>query len=271
MGIIRIDEKLLAASGGKLALGVVIARGVRVTPINEALWATLQGQGDKLAQSALETIDMTPIDALNVTYKNLGLKLADYKGSNEAFFKRIMSGKGVYQISNIVDANNLVSVASLRSVGSYDLSKVAGDIVFRPGLKDEVYPATKKRPLKLQNLPVLCDDAGPFGSPTSDSERALIIETTTDLMTVIFSFDGLKGLEEQMEMMAQLLIEHASANPEQIKHLVVRDKPIQLSGTIAKGASTAASASVVDLSHFKPAVSNPDKFVASQHDVHLPL
>lgn len=246
---ISLDPRLLAASNNKLALGVLTIKGAKVTKIDDSLWALLQDAGKKLAESSEDAINNTPIDALNNTYKNLGLKLADYKGSNEAFLKRIRSGKGVYQINNIVDANNLVSVLSLRSIGSYDLSKITGDIVFRPGNPDERYPSTKGRALKLEKLPVLCDDQGPFGSPTSDSERALITDSTTDLMIVIYSFDGLQGLQENMEMMAQLLTTYASAAPEQIQRVIVQEQSAQID--IVPQAERAASVSVVGLSHFE--------------------
>ena len=130
------------------------------------------------------------------TYKNLGLRLSDYKGSNEALLRRILSKKGLYQINTVVDINNYISVESLRSVGSYDLSQLVGDITFRRGLSNEKYIGTTNRSMVLKNLPVLCDDKGPFGSPTSDSNRALIKETTSEVLTVIYSFDGPNFLEE---------------------------------------------------------------------------
>ncbi|KXN68036.1 hypothetical protein CONCODRAFT_166854 [Conidiobolus coronatus NRRL 28638] len=79
-------------------------------------------------------------------------------------------------------------------------------------LVEEKYTGTTKRPLKLSNLPVLCDENGPFGSPTSDSDRALIKESTTSLMTVIFSFDGTEKLEEQVSQIATLLQKYANAS-----------------------------------------------------------
>ena len=214
---IGIDKMLLDASQGKLALGVLVAK-VKVGIKHDALWQSLQEMGEtQLKQYGTTPIQSIPgIQALNQTYKSLGLK-AENKGSNEALLNRVLSGKGLYQINTVVDANNFVSIASLRSVGSYDLSKVGQDIIFRPGLAEETYPATTQRPLKLHQLPVLCDNAGPFGSPTSDSKRALITEETVDLMTVIFSFDGLDGLELQLQQMAGLLTEFSCATNIQCK------------------------------------------------------
>ena len=174
--------------------------------------------------------------------------------------KRIKDGKGVYQINTVVDANNLVSVVSLRSVGSYDLSTITGDIVFRPGKPGEMYPATKKRPLKLEKLPVLCDDNGPFGSPTSDSERALITEQTTDIMTVIFGFDGVEGLNENMQMMTELLVKYAEAKPDQVQSMIVQDQPVQLPVF-----SPNTAVSITSVSHFKPTQEAPQPPADTPH------
>ncbi|WP_375318621.1 B3/4 domain-containing protein [Candidatus Tisiphia endosymbiont of Oplodontha viridula] len=155
--------------------------------------------------------ELIPIKALRDAYKNLGVKVSSYLGSNEALLKRILSDKGLYQINTVVDINNYVSITSLRSVGSYDLSKLSGDIEFRPGKSGETYIGTTNRAINLEHLPVLCDRDGPFGSPTSDSSKALIQDSTTDIITVIFSFDGDRLLKEQMHEMTRLLIQYAGA------------------------------------------------------------
>lgn len=221
---VSIAEELLKASKGLLALAVVVAK-VKVDNINDELWQMLQDMGNTQKDS-YESTKMNlinPINALNVTYKALGVK-AENKGSNEALLKRVVTDKGLYQINNVVDANNFISIASLHSVGSYDLAKLTGNIVFRPGLDTEAYPATKKRSLKLHRLPVLCDNDGhnPFGGPTSDSERALISTETIDLMTVIFCFDGDSCLENHMQQMAALLTQYCYSDPATIQCKIVR-------------------------------------------------
>jgi DNA/RNA-binding domain of Phe-tRNA-synthetase-like protein len=209
---ITVNKELVDASKGLLTLGVIISK-VKVEKINQELWGLLQTSGESQKRYDSNKInEIEQIKALRDTYKNLGLKLSEYKGSNEALLKRVLTNKGLYQINTVVDVNNYISINSLRSVGSYDLSNVIGDIEFRRGKVEEKYTGTTKRPLKLNNLPVLCDENGPFGSPTSDSDRALIKDSTTSLMTVIFSFDGTENLEEQVSQMATLLQKYANAS-----------------------------------------------------------
>lgn len=101
--------------------------------------------------------ELGEIKSLRKTYKASGLKLSEYIGSNEALLKRIASGKGIYFINNLVDINNYVSISSKQSLGSYDLSKIVGDVEFRFGKEGENYIGTTNRPLKLKGLPLLAD------------------------------------------------------------------------------------------------------------------
>jgi DNA/RNA-binding domain of Phe-tRNA-synthetase-like protein len=114
---------------------------------------------------------------------------------------RLIDGKSLYKINNVVDAQNLVSIQAVRSIGSYDLDKLQGSIVFRPGNEGEHYPSTKKRTMDLAQLPLLADDLGPFGSPTSDSDRALIRPETKRVVSIIYAFDDDR---EDSSLLAQL-------------------------------------------------------------------
>jgi len=221
---IKVSKELLEASKGLLTLGVVTAK-VEVSKINQDLWDLLKMSGATQKQNYSESKieDIPPIKALRDTYKTLGLKVSDYKGSNEALLKRVITDKGVYQINTIVDINNYISVESLRSVGSYDLSKLSGDIVFRKGESGESYVGTTNRPVQLKNLPILSDDQGAFGSPTSDSKRALIQESTTEVMTVIFSFDGDKDLKDQVNAISNMFKKYVNAS--NVVTYLVQDKP----------------------------------------------
>lgn len=55
------------------------------------------------------------------------------------------------------------------------------------------------------------DQKGPFGSPTSDSERTMIRETTERIVMNIISFSGKERLEEVVQLAQELLIKFAAA------------------------------------------------------------
>lgn len=216
---IKINPDLMVASRSQLTLGVIVSNVVVQFP-NSEITQLMESASQEIKDSPKESY--IGIEALKSTYKTLGLK-SSYVGSNEALYKRIVTDKGLYHVNSVVDINNYMSIKSLRSIGSYDLAKLYGDIEFRCGTAGESYVGTTKRSVDLNKLPVLCDARGPFGSPTSDSDKALIKPSTSKLMTVIFSFDGDEQLREQLEEMVDLLQTHAEASNTEV-HIVHEDQ-----------------------------------------------
>jgi DNA/RNA-binding domain of Phe-tRNA-synthetase-like protein len=143
-------------------------------------------------------------------YKALGKDPARYRGSAEALLRRILTGKNFPQINSVVDVINLVSVESRLPIGLYDRAHVQGNIVFRAGRAGETYKGIGKYDLNLEGLPVFCDELGPHGSPTSDSERTIVTPATTDIVAIIVSFGGSDALQSNCERMSALFQQYAS-------------------------------------------------------------
>ncbi|HZQ70220.1 MAG TPA: phenylalanine--tRNA ligase beta subunit-related protein [Terriglobales bacterium] len=152
------------------------------------------------------------VAATRGAYRALGKDPSRYRGSSEALLRRIVSGKGLYFINNVVDVNNLVSLESFLPIGSYDSSKIANTVAFRAGARGEAYKGIGKDSLNLESLPVFSDEAGPFGSPTSDSERAMIVASTSRIVMMIIDFSGAADLDHWCRRGIDLLREHASGN-----------------------------------------------------------
>ena len=189
-----------------LALGCVSAT-VTVEKHNGALWFEINQHLAHLAATIkLEQINTVPqIAAMRSAYKALGKDPSRYRGSAEALLRRVLSGKGLYQINSVVDINNLVSLESLNPAGTYDLEKITPPIELRIGAAGESYKGIGKDLINIESLPVFSDAVGAFGSPTSDSERAMVRLETQKILMVIFSFTGPEGLERGIERAIELL------------------------------------------------------------------
>ena len=189
-----------------LALGCVSAH-VSVEKHNEALWLEIdQHLGHLSAAIKPEQINTVPqIAAMRSAYKALGKDPSRYRGSAEALLRRVLQGKGLYQINSVVDINNLVSLESLNPAGTYDLEKITSPVELRVGAAGESYKGIGKDLINIESLPVFADAAGSFGSPTSDSERAMVRLETRKILMVIFSFTGPEGLERWIERASELL------------------------------------------------------------------
>jgi DNA/RNA-binding domain of Phe-tRNA-synthetase-like protein len=154
-------------------------------------------------------LESSNILATRAGYKALGKDPARYRGSAEALLRRILGGKGFPQINAVVDIINVVSVESRLPIGLYDLAHVQGDIVFRAGRAGETYKGIGKYDLNLEGLPVFCDEAGPHGSPTSDSERTMVTSSTQNVLAILISFGGADGLDTAGQRLSELLQKYA--------------------------------------------------------------
>lgn len=207
---ITISEALKRANPN-LSLGVVEATVV-VEKHSSGLWKEIDKQIISTGKShSVEGIAQLPeISAVRETYKHLGKDPTRYRGSAEALIRRILQGKGLYEVNNVVDINNLISIETQHPVGSYDLGNISGPIVFAIGEEGESYKGIGKETINIAELPVFKDEKGPYGSPTSDSERAMITGDTKNIIMVIISFTG-TGLKEGTERAAELLKKYAKA------------------------------------------------------------
>ena len=204
-------DKILSESCPIASLGVLLIK-VNVAASNKSLLQTIE-EGLKERTTNLKTENISSIPPLYATrqaYKALGKDPSRYRPSAEALLRRVVSGKGLYRVNNVVDALNLVSVISGYSIGGYDFEKIKGEICWGKGDANEPYDAIGRGELNIEGLPVLRDEIGAFGSPTSDSERTMVTEQTTTFLTVVFGFSENEGLRKTLADLEVLLVKFAA-------------------------------------------------------------
>jgi DNA/RNA-binding domain of Phe-tRNA-synthetase-like protein len=217
MPVVTIDAELTAKCS-RVALGCVTAQ-VEAGATPAGLDAELAAAAEKILKlpEPRAVLESAAIEATRKGYKALGKDPARYRGSAEALLRRVIAGKGLPRINNVVDIINLVSVESRLPIGLYDLAHVNGDIVFRAGRAGETYKGIGKYDLNLEDLPVFCDANGPHGSPTSDSERTMVTEATKSVIGIIISFGGAPTLSGWTERLVELLAQYAVARAVEIQ------------------------------------------------------
>lgn len=196
-----------------LRLGCIEAE-VKVAKSGHALLSEIHESLERLRQSlVVEEISRIPaIAASRKGYKACGKDPARYRLSAEALLRRIVSGKGLYQINNVVDQLNLVSVTSGFSIGGYDADAIEGNICFGIGRAEEPYTGIGRGELNIENLPVFRDQNGAFGTPTSDSQRTEVSTKTKKFLMILIDFERDDKLEMAKEMAIRLLTAHCEAS-----------------------------------------------------------
>ncbi len=169
-------------------LGVVEARGVHVTLVEESLAKEMDAVCERLRRiHTVESLpDYEPVRRVRAMFRAWGMDPSKYRPSSEALLRRVAQGKGLYRISNGVDAANLGSIETGWPFGCYDLARISGPITLRRGRAGERYEGIGKKTWHLEDRPVLADDSSPFGSPISDSTRTMVTEQAQDLLAIIY-------------------------------------------------------------------------------------
>lgn len=178
-----------AEAGVSLTLTCIEA-DVGVEASGPALRERLNDEIEELS-AAIGTKTPAEIDgvaAARRAYRAMGKDPTRYRVSSEALIRRVVQGKGLTSINNVVDVNNLISLRSHCPVGSYRLDALMPSVEFRPGREGETYRAIARGPLNLADLPVFADGSGPFGSPTSDSERSMIRPGSGRVLLLVIDF-----------------------------------------------------------------------------------
>lgn len=187
---------------------------VKVEKKNEAMWTYLKKDIFKKTRDAIFDYGINEIPNIKesrAAYKAFGKDPSRYRVSSEALIRRIGQGKGLYEVNTVVDTNNLISIESGFSVGSYDTACIEDELTFRIGREGETYKGIGKEEIKIDSLPVIADKKGPIGSSTSDSERAMITMDAAEVLTLIYSFSDNKDLEKALEYGKEYMIKYAGA------------------------------------------------------------
>jgi len=196
-------------------LATVRAENAAVEPACEELIREIEETCANLrAKLNLETLaHAEAIVAVRKMFRGWGLDPSKYRPSSEALLRRVVAGKGIYSISNVVDLTNLGSIETGWPFGVYDAAAIAGEVCFRPGVTGESYEGIGRRVWDLTGRPALADGKGPFGSPISDSRRTQITEDTKDVLTVLYApaSASIESLTAAAEKQALRLQKYAGA------------------------------------------------------------
>lgn len=167
-----------------VSLGALAFDGLRVVEhdprLDDSMARAADGRQDCEARQA-------DVAAVRRMYRGLRLDPTKTRPSSEALLRRIRKGLPLPRINSLVDVCNWCSVEFQLPYGSYDRSRIDGDVVLRRGRTGDAYAGIRKDVVHVAGRPTLVDKLGPFGNPTSDSERTMVMPRTTQALIVIYA------------------------------------------------------------------------------------
>ena len=217
---ISIDD-ILKEKCPDLHLAVLECK-VENSALNQALWDEIKEVEAEFRQRYThdDIKSMATIQATRKAYKLCGKDPNRYRPAAEALARRILKGNSLYQVNTLVDLVNLVSLKSGYSIGGFDADAIVGDIKVGIGKEGEPYNGIGRGILNIAGLPVLRDDKGGIGTPTSDEERTKLHNTTTRFFMNINGYAGLDGLKETQDWAIKHLQKYVNAT--EIKTAIIK-------------------------------------------------
>lgn len=170
-------------------VAIIEADGVAVAAASAALAHEIDQKCAELRNKfTVESLAQAEaIVAVRTMFRRWGMDPSKYRPSSEALLRRVVQGKGLYNVSNVVDLSNVGSIETGWPYGVYNRTAIHGEISLRLGRPGEKYEGIGRRMWHLEGRPVLADANGPFGSPISDSTRTQVQEGVRDILTVIYA------------------------------------------------------------------------------------
>ena len=182
-------------------LGGAIMADVTNSTTTQELWNEIERISKSLQENyTTDTIKrQSGISATREAYRRAGKDPSRYRPACEQLARRILQGKNLYSIDQLVDLGNLISLYCGYSTAMLDADKIYGDtITLGLGVADELYEGIGRGVLNIENLPVYRDTEGGIATPTSDSVRTMISPETKRILLLINCYDGNETLLKEI-------------------------------------------------------------------------
>jgi DNA/RNA-binding domain of Phe-tRNA-synthetase-like protein len=157
-----------------------------------------------------EVVTIPKIKVSRDGYKKLGKDPSHTRLACEALLRRMIKGDDLYRLGDIIDLGNILSIETMRSVCVVDLDKIEGDVTIRIGTKDDIYFGINRGQINVDKIPLYTDKIGPFGNPTSDTDRTKVTSSTENILIMIICFNQ-EDMEKDEEILLSLYQKYANA------------------------------------------------------------
>jgi len=136
---------------------------------------------------SLESLKENPIiRAYRDFFWRIGIDPTKTRPSSEALLRRVLRGRQIPRINNVVDSGNLASMITLVPIGLYDVSKIEGRLSIRMAREGEKFQAigSKEEELTGKELVIADESKVIHLYPHRDSEKTKIDEHTKRVLVV---------------------------------------------------------------------------------------
>lgn len=191
----------------EMKVGVVVIKGVKVKKKDKELERFKKEVLAKLKGLTIEDIGrVKSVQTYRRLFKATSVDWHSHRPSVEALLRRVVSGRSLYQVNNVVDAYNLAVLESKLSLGAFDLDKVVLPKVLRFAKDGEkIVLLGESEPTVIHEGELIYADCeGPLTLDLNyrDCDRTKVTQKTKNVLLVADGGKGIsrKAIEEALEL-----------------------------------------------------------------------
>ena len=155
--------------------------------------------------------DVTIFRAYRDFFWKVGIDPTKIRPAAEALVRRILAGKPVPLINNVVDSYNLASIKTEVALAAFNRDEIRGRLLMRTAQKGERFIGIgMKEPMELSGVEVVISDYEKLVAvyPYRDAERSKVAAGTKNLMILVCGVPGVaeKTLTDSGRVALELVI-----------------------------------------------------------------
>lgn len=173
---------------GIARIGVVLLKNLTNGPSTPSLRERVDGMASELRHS-IGSRTLSEIESVQLTrklYHSLGIDPTKDRPGSERLLRRIVQGRGLSTVNQLVDVTNLVSLSTQFPMSVYDWDKISPPVLVRVGRPKESLIATGDYQFRAAGRLVLVDGESLFGNPSHDAERTRVDDGTVRAMVLVW-------------------------------------------------------------------------------------
>ncbi len=170
--------------------------GVKVGRSEERLKRFAEGIYDEVRRSyKLESLKDVPIFR---TYRDFfwraGIDPTKVRPAAEALIRRVLAGKPIPSVNNVVDAYNLASIKTCIALAAFDEEQLKGELTLRFAREGEEFLGIgMRKPMRLGGGEVVVADEEKLVAiyPYRDSDLSKVVESTKNVLLLVCGVPGI--------------------------------------------------------------------------------
>ncbi len=206
-------EDKLARDWPNLSLGLVVIKGVNVRRSDDKIIKLIKECEEEVRNNfKLETLkDIPEIRAYRNFFWRINVDPTKKRPSVEALIRRILRGKGIPLIFNVVDICNIISIRNLITISAFDLEAITPPLKVRYSRSGERVELIGGRIKTLTGREIVLED-GKHNILSvyaySDAEISKVKENTKNILAVAYGVPRIRI--ERIKKCISDIAEHVS-------------------------------------------------------------